>query len=191
MTEYIYLPVPSSEMEQMARDMQKTRLREKANLPFLVHNAHLSGYRKGMAHILGDGCLKKVQGGDTVYLLIHGTGAADSETISAKRILPNGVEERKRYTPKEIAHTLEKEGLTKSLVDLKLLVCGAGLVGTKSSMGQRIFEALKKRGYGRIRVTAYLGNVKVGSSSGYMVNRQTTPGNWELISADQGQVVYG
>lgn len=39
-------------------------------------------------------------------------------------------------------------------------------------------------------MTAYLGNVKVGSSSGYMVDRQTTPGNWELISADQGQVVY-
>ncbi len=92
-----------------------------------------------------------VQPQDKVYISAHGAGVADGRYIGDDR--GDGTE--KKYTPDEMAHTLEKEGLTKFIGVVKMYACGSGLSRRIPSYAQRLKIAMVKRGYNRVMVTGY------------------------------------
>jgi hypothetical protein len=168
MAEYIYLPVPTAEMVRLADDIIRAKVRAGKPAPGVLRNHFVSGIGKGLMHLF-QGCLRMVHQNDTVYVLLHGAGVAGSREVGAER---DGV--WKAYTPDQLAGTVEKEGLPKNVVDLHLLSCGSGLEGGdnpefRDSFVARLSRALKARGYGRIRVTGYLGAVRAGAGDGIRV----------------------
>lgn len=170
MSAYIYLPVPTAEMLKIANAIISVR----SDLRIL-QNRHVAGWRKGVSRSFGGGCLRALSASDTLYLVLHGTGLAGSSYIAAKRTATDV----KRYTPIEVAELLEAEGLSKNFRHLHLYCCGSGLVGGKDpqlhkSIAQRVWSAMKSRGYNVIRVTGYLGDIKtgVGTTTGIGVEVQ-------------------
>jgi hypothetical protein len=169
MAEYIYLPVPTKEMTVIAKKMVAARKKHNRPEPGILRNYFVSGFLKGVMHLLG-GCLRCVHHSDTLFLMLHGAGVAGSRFIGEKRGRDN-----KTYTPDQIARTLEKEGLPKSFVDLHLLTCGSGLEGGdkaeyRAPFAKRVSTALKALGYDRIRVTGYLGDIRPGARDGFEVD---------------------
>ena len=147
MTTWIYLPVPTQEMRDFASGLQ-------LGGQFTLSNHFVSGKGKAISRFFG-GCLDGVSPWDTLLLICHGA-TGGSRFTGAQRA--DGL---KKYSPEELAAVIRKEGLTKSFIDLKLLVCGGGLRTVKGDdpFAQRTCEALKGDGYSQIRVTGYLGDV--------------------------------
>lgn len=200
MTEYIFLPVPTAEMQDLAQSMLDARHGSPLPVPALLRNYFAEGAGKGIVRWLGKGCLRGVGGNDKLYLLLHGTGTPGSRVVGANRNhgIAGAAKRYKHYTPVEIAELLEAEGLTKSFGDLVLLCCGAGLEGGDDpayakSFGERVYDAMLVAGYPNITVTAYQGNVKPGAGHDFVVDR-IMPGTdgrgREIVDKAQAQVVY-
>ena len=187
MAEYIYLPVPTKEMIEFANKFKDARLKKTNTDVGILKNYFVSGMLKGVSRHLFGGCLRAVHQGDSLFLILHGAGVAGSRFIGAKR---NGGQ--KKYTPEQIARTIEKEGLPKSFEDLFLLSCGGGLDVDDGGRLHKPFvakvsAALKDLGYSRIRVTGYMGDVKPGCGDGYQVVVDTGLG-LELVDEDLARV---
>lgn len=148
MATYVFLPVPTQEMREFAA---KLKLGKQQTLC----NAFVSGKGKGVARFFS-GCLSGVKPWDELLLICHGSGGGSNKTGADR----DG--KLKAYTPEELAAVIEKEGLTKSFTNLKLLVCGSAektaLKGGET-FGKRVCKALKQRGYNKIEVTGYRGLV--------------------------------
>jgi hypothetical protein len=150
MTTWIYLPVPTQEMRDFASGLA-------LGSQYTLSNYFVSGKGKAVTRFFG-GCLGGVAAWDELLLICHGA-TGGSRFTGASRGANN---ELKKYSPDELAVVLRKEGLTKSFVDLKLLVCGGGLrpaSGLDDPFAERVCAALKAEGYSQIRVTGYLGDV--------------------------------
>lgn len=150
MTIYIFLPVPTQEMKDFAI---KLRLPPQQ----VLHNYFTSGMGKGIMRFFG-GCLSSLSPADTLNLICHGATGGSTKTGADR----NGV--LKAYTPEQLAEVIMKEGLPKTFINLKLLICGGALDRNPSSRGKPAFakgcfDALKARGYGNILVTGYCGDV--------------------------------
>lgn len=153
MAGYIYLPIPTAEMKNFAKDFNDGRAEKgKAKYP-VVSNPHVKGPLKGFRRRVGLGCLRSVTAGK-LYIIVHGS-AKGSKFVGASR--SNNV--LKKYTPDELADVIEAEGLLKSFVDLRLFACGSGLApdATYGPYGQRLAGALRNNGYNGIQVTGYEG----------------------------------
>jgi len=168
MAGYIYLPIATEEMQHFARDWQEGQ-REKGKQPYEVLKNFESGWRKGFVRGIGRGVLRGVTAQDKLYVLCHGAGQGSSfigASRGAKR--SDGPIETweggtlKRYSPNELAAVVEKEGLLKSFVDLRLFVCGSGLVppNQTQSFAERFALAMGGLGYNHLLVKGYLGSVK-------------------------------
>jgi hypothetical protein len=148
MATYIYLPIPTQEFREYARKLEQPPQNTLCN-PFL------SGKGKAIARFFS-GCLSGVKPWDELLLISHGN-TTGSNTTAGKR-----GNSTKVYTPVQLARAIEEEGLTKSHITLKLLVCGSarneGLQGG-DPFGKRVCAAMKDRGYNKIEVTGYHGNV--------------------------------
>jgi hypothetical protein len=187
MTEYLFLPVPTAEMTELATEILDAYKKAGNTPPTIVRNYFDSGRGKGVARALGLGCLRAVAASDRLYLLLHGAGEAGSKSVGANRNLVKsherglgvwkpgpGAKDLKLYGPADVARVLEAEGLTKSFNDLVLLCCGAGLAGGKDplyakSIVERVFDAMKALGFNHIKVTGYLGDVRAGAGDSYKV----------------------
>lgn len=150
MTTYIFLPIPTQEMKDFAT---KLRLPPKQ----VLHNTFTSGIGKGFTRAFG-GCLRALSPADTLNLICHGATGGSTKTGADR----GGV--LKTYTPERLAEVIEKEGLPKTFINLKLLICGGALDRNPSAKGKPAFakgcfDALKARGYGNIQVTGYCGDV--------------------------------
>jgi len=81
----------------------------------------------------------------------------------------------KRYTAAELAAHCEQEGLNKAHLDLRLFVCSAGVPvpppeGRNRSFAWEFREAMRRLGYGPLRVTAYLGDLVTGYNNVWTSN---------------------
>jgi hypothetical protein len=155
MTRYVYLPVPSLDMEAMALKLVSHKN--------ILRNDFQYGIAKAVQRILM-GCLRGIAAADELCLIIHGREAG-SRFVGEDRRGANGME-LKKYSPEELARAIDKEGLIKTFRDLKLVACGGGncAYGEKQAMppfAQRLSFALKQRGYDHIQVTGYHGLVSV------------------------------
>lgn len=168
---YIYLPVPTQEMLDFARDWTEGQ-RAKGKTPYtVVHNRYVSGLMKGLMRHTGHGVLRNIAATDKLYILAHGA-ATGSKRIGGWRGMhfDAGTNDweggtLKGYTADQMARALEGEGLIKSFVDLRVFACGSGLVpppksGETQSFAERLRTALRGRGYNHVAVTGYLGSVK-------------------------------
>ena len=155
MTTYIYLPIATQEMKNFA---SKLNLGSK----YTLSNYFLSGNGKAVTRFFG-GCLRSLAAWDELLVICHGsTGGSRFTGVDRNGSL-------KKYDPKQLVRAIEKEGLTKSFIDLKLLICGSGLSPKKRENGtdivlaepfaKRVCDELKNSHYSNIRVTGYLGNV--------------------------------
>lgn len=148
MTTWIFLPVPTQEMKNFASKLNLGPSRT-------LHNQFVSGAGKGITRFLG-GCLNGVEPWDELLLICHGaTGGAPF--TGAQR----SAHDLKKYDPAGLAKVIQAEGLTKSFVNLKLLICGGGLhrKGTGGAFAELTFQALRQAGYANVQVTGYLGDV--------------------------------
>jgi hypothetical protein len=137
------------------------------------------GSYRALRHFLFGKALRDLAPTDTLYLVSHGSmqavlksanGAIKTvEDGNAIWFVP-GAEKvggdrrdhtKKHYEPKDLARHLRAEGLPKTFVDLHLFCCQAGLGNQLGwTFGDRFKGEMRALGYGAIKVTAYLGNVK-------------------------------
>lgn len=153
MAKYIYLPVPSAEMVELAEDMASAISIPKTNI---MANKVEKGVGKAMYRWINK-CLSDMKSTDTVYILLHGNGRADGKQVGAQRNDTFGDGKSwKTYTPTQLASTLGKEGLPTSFVDLHLCACGSGYDGDKlRPWAKRLKDQMST--YSNIKVTGYLG----------------------------------
>lgn len=148
MTTWIYLPVPTQEMKDFASGLG-------LGAQYTLSNHFVSGKGKAFSRFFG-GCLGGVAAWDELLLICHGA-TGGSKFTGAQR--SDGL---KKYAPDELARVIQKEGLTKSFINLKLLVCGGGLKpagGAVDPFAERTCAALKADGFSKIEVTGYRGDV--------------------------------
>lgn len=161
MADYIYLPVPSEEMVGMAESMASA-----INIPTtnILANKVEKGIGKAMYRWINK-CLSDMTNTDTVYILLHGNGAADSQQVGAQRKDTFGSGQTwKTYTPTQLASTLGKEGLPTSFVNLHICACGSGYDGQRlRPWAERLKNQLTN--YPNIRVTGYLGWFSITGST--------------------------
>lgn len=170
MANYIYLPVNSAEMREFA-DNVKDQLKVPATN--ILANKVSSGVGKAMYRWI-DKCVKNVGANDSLYIILHGSGVADSKKVGAERNIGNNKQTKvhvrgvpewtggkyKTYEPTHLASTLKKEGLTTLVTDIHLLTCGSGLEGKMKSWAERLKDALKNH-CKNLTVTGYKGNISV------------------------------
>ena len=86
----------------------------------------LARYRSGVATALSVGA------GQTLYGCSHGSQRRETLTSAGQRCLHGTAFKMeawtKVYNPDQLAEVMEKEGLLKSFVDLRLFVCGSAVV---------------------------------------------------------------
>lgn len=177
MATYIYCPVMTDEMVFYANRWKSDRTSR--NKPaYGVIGASDSGKRKALRHLLTSGKLSSVADDDKVYVLAHGIrnvgdgavviGARRGDWVQSGQSLTGYTVQggaMKMYYPGEFAEHLEKEGLSKGFVDLRLFCCGSGLVAESQKYGdldpyaQRLRGAMVQRGYNNVAVTGYLGDL--------------------------------
>lgn len=170
MANYIYLPVNSDEMCSLAK---KAAVHLNVPTNNILANKVTSGARKAMYRWINR-CLSSVSAGDTLYIMLHGAGHADSLNVGARRSVRNNEQiqvydrglpgyeggELKLYTPEQLASTLKKEGLSTLVTQICLLTCGSGFAGDLPAWAARLKEALKNH-CGNLTVTGYLGDVSI------------------------------
>jgi hypothetical protein len=204
MAGYIYLPVATDEMKQLAKEWTDGQER-KGKKPYKVLFNYEAGFRKGFVRKIGRGVLRDVAAGDKIYVLAHGYHGG-AKKIGAERNakkLDQPIEEwegeMKAYTPKELAEVIDEEGLIKSFVDLRLFACGTGLPakGETQSYAEQLVHAMRARGYPLIEVTGYLGATrqyqeldgKPGELGQHKVVEMIKQG--KLVRAKDAKVVFG
>jgi hypothetical protein len=198
MAGYIYLPVNTEEMRDFARDWREGQ-REKGKRPYEVLKNFEEGFGKGLLRGIGLGVLRGLSAQDKLYVVCHGLAEGSNVVAAArgaKKVWNGGLSSWKGgtfkiYRPAELAAVMEKEGLLKSFVDLRLFVCGSAVVpdGQAKSFAEKVFDAMKAIGYNHIAVTGYLGTV--GSQYG---RRPTGKGDQRTVekykALDIGQKTY-
>ena len=178
MASYIYIPIMTGEMAAMATDWNNGRV-QLGKAPYQILGADSSGIGKALRRQFGGGYLRNVTAADKVYILAHGIKTPTSGgalVIGVKRgaqYVADGASLTgysvqggawKYYPAGELAKHLEKEGLPKTFVDLRLFCCSAGLAATHQGnpvapYAQRLKNALVARGYNAIVVTGYRGDL--------------------------------
>ena len=204
MAEFIFLPVPTPEMAEMARDICDARTKARLAAPTVLRNYFDAGAGKGFLRAIGKGCLRGLGGGDTLWLVLHGAGVAGSRVVGADRSKVKqgklwqagpGGEKMKKYGTEDVARVLEAEGLPKGFVDLHMLTCGSGLQGGDRPqyvrpIAQRVHEALRARGYDRVRVTGYTGDIRAGAGNCFTVEVSRGGGAF-LVDPSQAVMAFG
>lgn len=166
MPTFIYLPVPTSEMKWFAAEWNKGRV-AKQKTPYTVLQPAYTGALKSARRGLGFGCLSGVHQGDKLYVLSHGNplgttaiGArrgAKSSTDPFGGVTWNGGS-MKSYTADRLAEVMEQEGLTHSLIDLRVFACGSGVpLASAQSFAAALKQEMVSLGYHQVQVTGYLG----------------------------------
>ncbi|MGO4126862.1 hypothetical protein AB4Z01_20850 [Inquilinus sp. YAF38] len=157
MAGYIFLPVPTEEMLEEARYWTQGQ-QDKGKIPYeVLHNSSPEGLGKALSRFTSGGCLKGVPADSKVYILLHGAGEPDSRFVGAQR--PDG--EYKKYTPKEMAALLTKEGLTKQIQAVNVYACGSGMAGdVMLPWAERLKSEMNLLGFRDVRVGGYTADVK-------------------------------
>lgn len=203
MTEFIYIPVNNAEMQHIVNVWNAGRVKNN-KAPYRVIAGNDSGKRKAFRHKFGGGLLRGIGAADKLYVLQHGfipQGSNHAVLVGADR---GGVVQltlqgpsvvggqSKTYTPTALAEHLEKEELSKSVVDLRLFCCGSGVQSMQNnqavpSYAEQLKAAMTARGYNGIFVTGYLGNLSAEHST------RLAPGATEYepnLVVGQGKGVY-
>lgn len=176
MTNYIYIPIMTPEMAHVANKWNNSRIaRNKAAYQIIATSD--SGVAKSLRRKFGTGSLEAVTASDKLCLLSHGLSMPDSGgalSIGNRRggTLKHGFVggtyteggTLKMYRVDQLARAIEKEGLTKSFVDLRLFCCNAGREATYNGQmidpfAQRLKNAMVGRGYNAISVTGFTANL--------------------------------
>jgi hypothetical protein len=167
MAGYIYIPAPTPEMREFAKDWQDGQ-RRKGKTPYVILQNYDSGWRKGFLRAIGRGVLRNVQAADKLYILAHGA-ALGSRFIGAERgAVKQGTNwvggTLKKYSPDRLAQVMKDEGLKTGFQDLRVFACGSALIKANSAMTISFAGGLKNAlvalGYANIRVTGYQGSVR-------------------------------
>jgi hypothetical protein len=206
MARYIFLPIPTPEQTTIAHQIIKACKDTGNDEPKILRNYYESGFGKSMTRTLGGGCLRKLSNTDELWFLVHGTGSAGARTCGAERHLVKSdlgtyVENTnvrfyqkrtvwKAYTPPAVAKLLLNEGLPKGFKNLHMLNCGGGLRGNDNTelslpYAERVQKALKALGYGKLKVTGYLGSVRGGRQS-FVVHKDS-----ETLDPHEASVTFG
>lgn len=170
MANYIYLPVNSDEMCSLAR---KAAVHLDVPVTNILANKVTAGVGKAMYRWVNK-CLRAVRAGDTLYVMLHGAGRADSRSVGANRTVGKNKQvevydsglpiyqggEMKAYSPEQLAATMKKEGLSTTVTRICLLTCGSGFEGSLPAWAQRFKEAMSTH-CKNLTVTGYLGDVSV------------------------------
>ncbi|MBS0339984.1 MAG: hypothetical protein JSS56_05625 [Proteobacteria bacterium] len=176
MTTYIYIPVLTPEMASIAKKWNLTRIAQgKAAYPIIQVGD--SGSSKALRREFGGGKLGGVASTDRLYVLSHGVALSSGggavmigndrggelKYVGLSLQVVGGTP--KNYLVDELSRAIEREGLTKSFVDLRLYCCCVG-VSVQNPGGrplqpyaQRLKASLVGRGYNNVIVTGYLGDV--------------------------------
>lgn len=170
MAGYIFIPVATPEMLEFAHNWQQGQ-QEKGKTPYQILHSAESGWQKGARQKLGLGALKCVTAADKVYILAHGA-ALGSSAIGAcrggEKVAAFGSDQwqggtLKSYTAAALARLLEKEGLAKHNMDVRVFACGSGNTPATAtrSFAEELALELRALGYPNgLRVTGYLGSVR-------------------------------
>jgi hypothetical protein len=182
MAKYIYIPIMTPEMASIANKWNNERVAA-GKAAYGILSVNDSGIAKSLRRTFGGGELSGVAAGDTVWVLSHGlTAGGGAVVVGNKRggQLQNNFAggptvvggQMKSYQADQLAAMLEKEGLVKTFVDLRLFACEAGLPATYQGnpllpFAQRLKNALVGRGYANVVVTGFLGDLVAGYSQYY------------------------
>lgn len=191
---YIFLPVPTQEMLEAAEDFKQSQTAN-AKTPYTILHNYESGWRKGFMRGIGLGVLRNVAAQDKLYLVCHGAGmgsrftGADRGAKKVGRHWEGGT--LKKYDPKQIAKVIKDEGLITSFVQLRVYICGSGLVPPKAqqSFAQDLAMELGTLGYSHIRVIGYLGAVKTGNGLEVLLGDGPKGGGY--YPAEEHKVAFG
>ena len=182
---YIFLPVPTEEMLEEARTWTSGQT-EKGKVPYIIlRNSSDSGLGKAMSRLSSGGCLKEVSPNSKVYILAHGSGYGDTEYIGADRSYDfenNAIgasygdqnndareAEWKKYTPREMALLLKREGLTRRIRQVNVYACGSGIEGREMpSWAARLKSEMNALGYNDVLVGGYTADVKTSYVARYI-----------------------
>jgi hypothetical protein len=191
---YLYLPVGSPEMMEFANDWNKD-LKDAGKPECPVISNTSSGSLKVVRRLFGQGMLKVLGTGDTLFVIAHGASkgsrriGADRGAHKVGREWQGGT--MKSWTAEEFAEHLKKEGLRKDFVDLRVFACGSGLAPatTKLPFAEALFKALRKLQFPRIEVTGYLGAVRT-SFLGTPVVEYAPRGGVEMVPIHEYSIRY-
>jgi hypothetical protein len=153
----IYLPVAASDVLGIANDWHTEAVN--AGKPgFTIITNDSSGFAKAGRRMFGAGMLKMVPSTEKLYVMIHGDGnnGANSFEVSGQRA--NG--KWRGYTPENLAHHLEKEGLSKAHQDLRLAACNGGRADSAGDSFASILKLwMTHLGFYNMTVYAYQGEI--------------------------------
>ena len=154
MATYIYCP-EWTEMDQ--RDTgawQAARRLNGQSVPEVRASSHSTGNR-----ITDQGALGDLRGGDKLYVLMEG-----NETIEEVRAIYNNGRECD-YSPRALALHLQREGLPRVQLTLKMYSCGSGLSHQEPNgpilqpYAHRLKLELRRLGYTSLSVIGYAGTL--------------------------------
>lgn len=127
--------------------------------PYSIITNSSTGFVKAGKRLFGKGALKFVTSSERLYVMIHGDDTLSENSFTVSGTREDG--EDKSYTPKTLARHLDKEGLTKSIQDIRLAVCNGGRPDDVGDSFASIFKAwMAHRGYRNLTVYGYTGNVR-------------------------------
>jgi hypothetical protein len=160
---YIYIPVPTSEMDAFVTDWNTGRQNKQKALHVVLRPA-FRGTMKALRRGLNYGCLSGVPAGAKLYVLAHGNpsgsltiGAARGATQTGSGAWAGGT--MKTYDAAQLAAAIQAEGLAPGFQDLRVFACGSAVVppGHAQAFADGLKAALVLLGYNAIQVTGYGG----------------------------------
>jgi hypothetical protein len=184
MAKYIFIPIMTPEMASIATKWNNERVAAGKGA-YGILSVTDTGIAKSLRRTFGGGQLSGVAAGDTVWVLAHGIstptsggalaignkrgGQLQNDFVGGAKVVGG---QWKIYRVDELAAVIEKEGLVKTFVDLRLFACEAGLPATHNGnplqpFAQRLKNALVGRGYANVVVTGFLGDLVAGYSQYY------------------------
>lgn len=181
MAKYIYIPIMTPEMASIANKWNLERVQAGKNA-YQILSVDDQGIAKALRRKFGGGELNVVAADDTIWLLSHGISTPTSggalavgnerggqlqQTFIGGQTVVGG--HYKFYRVDQLARAIEREGLTKAFVDLRLFCCCAGAPAMHNGnpvqpFAQRLKNSLVARGYAGIVVTGFLGDLVAGYS---------------------------
>jgi hypothetical protein len=152
---YIYIPVPTSEMDSFVTDWNTGRHNKQKALHVVLRPA-FRGTMKALRRGLNYGCLSGIPAGAKLYVLAHGNPSG-SLTIGAARGATQTAGPAGAWVGGTAA--IQAEGLAPGFQDLRVFACGSSVVpaGHAQAFADRLKTALGLLGYNAIHVTGYGG----------------------------------